>query len=125
MESWGETVKETNAVWASYTQEERATIIAEAENIYAELSEHIGTDPSSDAVQKLMTQWHENLRYFFEPSIETLAGLAELYLHNNDFHEKFEDISPGLTDFFHQSIAEYVDRLETQWLERELGILSE
>ena len=125
VESWGETVDETNALWGSYSDEEQQRILAEAEDIYQRLAQALEESPSSDVVQGLMSEWHQNLLYFDEPSTDTLSGLAEMYIHDKEFREKYEKIRPGLADFFHASITHYVDVLETRWLEQEIGILSE
>jgi hypothetical protein len=73
----------------------------------------------------MLVRWHEHLRYFYEPSIDTLRGLGEMYDDHPDFNATFTEIHPDLPGFLRKAIACYVDVLETRWLERELGILEE
>jgi hypothetical protein len=73
----------------------------------------------------MLARWHQHLRYFYEPSLEVLGGLGNVYYDHPDFNATFTAIDPALPAFLKKAIAIYVDELETQWLEKELGILRE
>lgn len=120
-----ESVKQTTKRWNSYTEAEKEQIKNEGKDIYLGLASAIPTGPQSEQTQALLGQWHEHLRNFYEPSIEVLGGLGQVYKEDADFNAFFTAIHPDLPDFLAQAIAVYVDKLETQWLERELGILQE
>jgi hypothetical protein len=54
-----------------------------------------------------------------------LEGLGNLYYDHPEFNATFTAIDLALPGFLQKAIAVYVDELETQWLEQELGILKE
>ncbi|MCC7358716.1 MAG: TipAS antibiotic-recognition domain-containing protein [Anaerolineales bacterium] len=122
---WGDTVKQTARLWNTYTEEQRAAIMAEGSATYTALVAAMPTGPDSPEVQALLARWHQHLRYFYEPSIETLAGLGQMYHDDPDFNATFAALHPDLPAFLQQAIAKYVDTLETRWLEQELGLLKE
>lgn len=125
IDQYGETVKESVALWNSYGEEKQQEILAEGDAIYNAIAAAMATGPSSEAVQSLLVRWHAHIRYFYEPSIDTLAGLGDMYYDHPDFNATFTKIDPALPGFLKQAIAVYVDTLETRWLEQELGILEE
>ncbi len=122
---WGDTVKESTKLWNSYSEEKKQAIMDEAREIYLEILSHMGQGPASPEVQAGLARWHQNLRYFYEPSLETLKGLGDMYNDHPGFNATFTSIDPDLPAFLKQAIAIYVDELETRWLEQELGILRE
>ncbi len=122
---WGDNVKETAKLWNSYSEEKKTAIMAEGSAVYMDIVANMGKGPKSQEIQTLLVRWHDHLRYFYEPSIETLGGLGEMYHDHPDFNATFTAIHPALPGFLKQAIAHYVDVLETRWLERELGILEE
>jgi hypothetical protein len=72
-----------------------------------------------------LAKWHQHLRYFYEPTFDMLRGLGDMYNDHPEFNATFTAIDPGLPAFLKQAMNIYVDKLETEWLERELGILKE
>lgn len=122
---WGDSVRETAKLWNSYTKEQQAAIMQEGSQIYLDIVAHMSEGPTSPAIQALLVRWHEHLRYFYEPTLEVLQGLGTMYNDHPDFNATFTDIHPDLPPFLKQAILHYVDVLETEWLERELGILKE
>ena len=122
---WGESVKETTKLWNSYSEEKKQAIMAEGSAVYTDIVANMDKGPKSQEIQTILVRWHDHLRYFYEPSIETLGGLGEMYHDHPDFNATFTAIHPDLPGFLKQAIAHYVDLLETRWLERELGILEE
>ena len=125
-ETWDETiVEESHKLWNSYGEDRQKEIMAEGDAIYNEIVAHMECGADSPEIRALLVRWHQHLRYFYEPSIETLGGLGNMYAEHPDFHAKFAALHPDLPGFLKESIALYVDELETAWLERELGILEE
>lgn len=125
VERWGEGAAQSIQLWNSYSDERKEAILQEASAIYQSIVEHMGEGPDSVSVQNLLVQWHENLRNFYEPSIEVLEGLGVIYHDDPRFNATFTEIHPDLPAFLKQAIAIYTDELATQWLERELAILEE
>ena len=123
---WGAAgVDESLKLWSSYSKAQQDQILQEGGQIYQELAAQMGRGPASPEVQALLARWHQHLRYFYEPSLEVLRGLGNAYNEHPDFNATFTAIHPDLPPCLQQAIAHYVDVLETEWLERELGILKE
>lgn len=125
IKNWGDGARETIKLWNSYSKEKQAEVMAEGGRIYQDIANQIGTDPSEGQVQASLAQWHQHLRHFYEPTFDMLRGLGDMYNEHPDFNATFTAIHPGLPAFLQQAINHYVDTLETEWLERELGILKE
>ena len=109
----------------STRHEHKAAVMAEAGASYATLVAAMPSGPASAEAQAMLEQRHQNMRHFFEPSIETLRGLGEAYHDHPGFNATFTAMDPALPAFLKAAIAVYVDTLETRWLEQELGILKE
>lgn len=125
VEQWGEGAAQSIRLWNSYSEERKRDVMLEGSNIYQEIAANMDKDADSPEVQALLVRWHEHLRNFYEPSIETLGGLGDMYHDHPDFNATFTRIDPDLPGFLKEAIAHYVDVLETRWLERELGVLEE
>lgn len=125
VEQWGEGAAQSIRLWNSYSEERKRDIMLEGNNIYQAIAANMDKGADSPEIQALLVRWHEHLRNFYEPSIETLGGLGEMYHDHPDFNATFTRIDPDLPGFLKEAIAHYVDVLETRWLERELGILEE
>jgi DNA-binding transcriptional MerR regulator len=125
VDNWGDNAAKSIKLWKSYPEEKKAEILAEGQAIYAELAAKMALGPEHSEIRALLVRWHEHLRYFYEPSIELLGGLGEMYHDHADFNATFTKIDPDLPAFLKAAIGIYVDELETAWLERELGILEE
>jgi hypothetical protein len=93
--------------WNSYTPEEKARIKAESETIYATIVTNMAKGFDSPEVQSQIAAWHNHLRYFYEPSIERLLGLADLYNDHPDFISTFKGFHPDLPKFLRKAIRFY------------------
>ena len=125
VENWGDTAAESIKLWNSYSDERKAEIMEEGNVIYREITANMDKGADSPEIRALLVRWHQHMRYFYEPSIETLGGLGDMYYDHPDFNATFTKLHPDLPGFLKEAIAIYVDELETQWLERELGILED
>ena len=124
-ELWGDSVKESMKLWNSYSDEEKEAVMEEGSRIYQDLADSMDRGPDHPDVQAILARWHKHLRYFYEPTIEVLGGLGDMYHDHPDFNATFTAIDPDLPAFLKEAIAVYVDELETRWLEKELGILED
>ena len=105
---WGEDkVKESRRRWDGYSSQKKADIFAEAGQIYGDLAAHIGEDPAGQEVQAIVARWHQNLRWFYEPSREILLGLAQAYAEDPRFAAFFTRIHNDLPAFLRQAIGHY------------------
>lgn len=110
-----DTVNESIRRWNSYTEAERARIKDEGEAIYADLAEALnaGEGPNSSVVQAILTRWHAHLHHFYEPTLEILECLGQMYNTHPDFIARFEKMHPELPVYLQSAVTHYVDELET------------
>ncbi len=125
VDRWGDNAAQSIKLWKSYSEERKAEIMEEGSQIYREIAANMDKGPEAAEIRALLVRWHEHLRHFYEPTIEVLGGLGNMYHDHPDFNATFTKIHPDLPAFLKEAIAIYVDALETRWLERELGILEE
>lgn len=116
-------VNESHQNWNSYTKSQQDFIKEEGSRIYNEIAEQIeaGKTATDKPVQDLMQDWHEHLRYFYEPTLPLLEGLGQLYNTSPEFVANFEQIHPELPAFLESAITHYVDELETAEIEAMLA----
>ncbi len=121
VDQWGDTAKQSIKLWNSYSEQKKEQIMQESGAIYADIIANMDQGPQSPKIQAMLARWHQHMRYFYEPSLEVLRGLGEMYNDHPDFNATFTAMHPDLPAFLKEAIAIYVDELETQWLERESG----
>jgi DNA-binding transcriptional MerR regulator len=117
-----ETVNESTRRWGSYNSVERERIADEGNQVYSDLADAIqaGKSPQSLEVQTILGRWHRHLTYFYEPTLEILRGLGQLYNTHPDFIANFRKVHPSLPEFMQEAIGLYVDDLETAEIRRML-----
>lgn len=126
MNQWGEDrVKQSTHNWNSYDDKKKEQIMEECNSIFQELADNMRYGAGSQVVQELLIKWHQFLQYFYDPSLEVLRGLGEIYSYDPEFRKVFEAIDPELPDFLQSSINYYVDELEMRWLESQYEVLQE
>lgn len=113
-------VNESVKLWNSYSEAQRDDIKAEGLQIYGDvvIAIEAGATPDSPDMQEILARWHAHLHYFYEPTLEILRGLGEIYNSDPDFIANFQDLHPDLPKYLEESIALYVDALETAEIER-------
>ena len=112
-ERWGDdpVTEQSFKQWASYTAAQKKQIMVESGAIYADLIAGMSRGYASPEVQAIVARWHQHLRYFYEPTIDRLRGLGQLYVEHPDFRATFEKLHPDLPEFLQQAITDYCDRL--------------
>ncbi|MBC6957423.1 MAG: MerR family transcriptional regulator [Chloroflexi bacterium] len=100
--------------WNTYTPQERDAIADEGNAIYGAIADAIdaGLTAASDEAQMLIRRWHQHITYFYEPTLEMLRGLGDLYTSHPDFSANFAKVHPELAGFMQSAINQYVDDLE-------------
>ena len=116
-------VAESTQNWNSYTEAERDVIIAEGNQIYTDLADAmtVGKESGHEDVHAILDRWQKHLRYFYEPNLDVLRGLGELYNTDDRFIKNFQKIHADLPTYLQEVITEYVDELETAELEQMLA----
>ena len=117
------TVNESIERWNSYSDAEQEAIIAEGSQIYVDLAEAMkaGKEAGDRQVVDILERWQDHLRRFYEPSLDMLRGLGQMYNTDPRFIANFQDIHNDLPDYLERVIDGYVDDLETAELERMLA----
>ncbi len=115
-------VNESIERWNTYSKEQQEAILAEGKEIYGELAKALeaGLAAQDPEVQAILQRWHDNLRHFYEPTLDILRGLGEIYKSEPGFVANFEKLHPALPEYLSEGIAQYVDNLETAELEQML-----
>ena len=116
-------VNETIGRWNSYSKAQQDAISAEGDKIYVDLAEAMEArlEASDEKVREILDRWQAHLRQFYEPSLDRLRGLGQLYNTSPDFIANFQRIHPDLPAYLERVIEDYVDELETAELERMLA----
>ncbi|MCY4020742.1 MAG: TipAS antibiotic-recognition domain-containing protein [Chloroflexi bacterium] len=117
------TVNESIERWNSYDDVEQEAIVAEGNQIYVDLAEAMEAGKVADdrQVVDILDRWQGHLRRFYEPSLDLLRGLGQMYNSDPRFIANFQDIHCGLPAYLERVIDDYVDDLETAELERMLA----
>lgn len=110
-ERWGEYAVESQKKWQSYSKDLQKHILEEAGAIYNEIAAHMDKAPDNSHIQDLISQWHNNLKYFYEPSREIMTGLAETYVEDSRFKKNFDKIDPDLAEYLRKAILIYTEKL--------------
>ena len=113
-EAYGdEEVDASYKLWNSYSAQKQQAIKEEGSVIYTDMAGLIDAkaDPSSPEVQAVVARWHQHMRYFYEPSVERLRGLGQLYVESPDFARNFREVHPELPEYMQQAINVYCDKL--------------
>jgi DNA-binding transcriptional MerR regulator len=97
--------------WNRYSAEEKGRIKAEGAAIYTDLAAVMDQGAASPAVQAIVARWHQHLRYFYEPSIERLEGLGQLYVVDPAFARSIGQVRPDLPAFMREAITLYCAHL--------------
>lgn len=118
-----ENVNESIKRWNSYSKEKQEAVMAEGSQIYVDMAEAIdaGKAPEDAEVQAILDRWQEHLRYFYEPTLDVLRGLGDLYNTSPEFIANFRQIHDFLPAYLQKAIAHYVDELETAEIMRLLA----
>jgi hypothetical protein len=115
-------VKESQENWDRYTASQKDLILEEMGKIGLAFAEAMKAGKSADdaEVQEITERWHQNLRNFYEPTLEILRGLGELYTTDSRFTANYDKVAQNLAFYVKDAIDHYVDDLETAEIEQML-----
>lgn len=99
-------------LWNSYSDAKKKRVMDEGKAIYADLLVVMDQGPASPAVQAIIARWHQHLRYFYEPSVDRLKGLGEMYASDPDFSGMYRKMHPDMPEFLRDAIRHYTRELE-------------
>jgi MerR family transcriptional regulator, thiopeptide resistance regulator len=106
---WGDTEawKQSQRRTASYTREDWLEIKAEAAAINQELLAAMtaGAPATSQRAMDLAERHRQHItRWFYDCDSRLHCGLAELYLADQRFGKNYDDMAPGLAQYFHDAM---------------------
>ena len=109
---WGTTdaYKESASKTAKYSKADWETINQEANLINNKLAHCMDNPVDDDETQQLVLDWQNHItKYYYKCTPEILQGLGEMYVVDSRFMKNYEDIRPGLAQFFSDAIKHYCD----------------
>jgi len=117
------TVNESVRRWEGYSKAEKEAILKEGQGVYADLVKAMraGETPDSARVDAILARWHEHIRYFYEPTLDILRGLGNLYNTDPEFMAFFHRFDRDLPAYLQAAIGRYVETREDAELERMLA----
>lgn len=113
-QKYGEHAMDGVIDWNSYTKDQKAAIIAEGQANTQAMADLMGQPVNSPEIQAVVARWHQHMKYFYDPSIERMRGLGQMYVDDTRFEANYEKVRPGLALFMKQAIDVYCDRLESK-----------
>jgi MerR family transcriptional regulator, thiopeptide resistance regulator len=111
-QKYGEHAMDNVIDWNSYTKEQKSAIMAEGESNMQSMAFLMYLPPNSPEVQEAVARWHQHMKYFYDPSIERMRGLGQMYVDDPRFNVLYEKVRKGMALFMKQAIDVYCDRLE-------------
>lgn len=100
-------VKASHRRWQSYSAEQKAQIGAEGETVYRDLLALMDQSPESVQVQEVIARWRQHIRYFYEPTVEIMLGLAQGYAEDPAFVDVYRQLHPDMPEFLRRAIEHY------------------
>ena len=111
-QKYGEHAMDNVIDWNGYTKEQKAAIIAEGQVNIQAMADLMEQPASSPEVQAVVARWHQHMKYFYDPSIERMRGLGQMYVEDARFMANYEKVRIGLALFMKHAIDAYCDSLE-------------
>ena len=96
--------------WNRYTAAEKQRIGEEGNAVYRAFLDAMPQGPESAAAQACVEAWRSHMEYFWSPNDEQLLGIAAGYVQDPRFRANFDRIHPGLAEFVHAAVQEYMAR---------------
>lgn len=110
-ERWGNTdaYKQSMERTKNLSQKELAELGRKGVEWTKNFATHMGEDPRSEDVQKLIAEHYNGLRTFYEPNLEMYRGLANMYVEDPRFTAYYDKHRPGLAQFMRDAMLAYCE----------------
>jgi DNA-binding transcriptional MerR regulator len=112
LQKYGEHALDDVIDWNSYSKEQKAAIIEEGQANIRFMADLMDKPVENPEVQAAVARWHKHMKYFYDPSIERMRGLGQMYVDDPRFTANYEKVRVGLALFMKQAIDIYCDKLE-------------
>lgn len=112
-EKWGRTsaYSESQSRTSQYTPEDWEKIQAEAGAIFSKFASNLQKTPDSKEVQALVKEWQDHIsKYYYTCSKEILAGLGQMYRHDERFAKNMDQVGQGTAAFMADAIEVYCEK---------------
>jgi MerR family transcriptional regulator, thiopeptide resistance regulator len=110
-ERWGgDTLRESEARVIRLGKTKFAALQAQGGAIFQAIADNMERGYDSPAVQEQVKKWRRWLEYFHHYSDEAALGLGRAYSEHPDFAAFYNNIKPGLPEFFTKAIVYYVGK---------------
>ncbi len=109
-EKWGSTdaYMQSQKKTAGFTKEDWAKSQEKASQIMQEFAKHIGENPASVGVQKLVEVWQSYItEFYYDCTKEILAGLGQMYVADERFMNNMDQHGAGTAKLMSEAIAIY------------------
>jgi len=107
-----EVVKVSNQMWNKLSEADKEQIADEGNQVYADLAAAMPAGAGSPQAQAGVEHWRKHLNYFWQPNLEQLLGLADMYNDDPRFKANIDKVAPGLAEFMREAIRIYVEKLK-------------
>jgi len=113
-ERWGNTeaYKQSQERVKKMSKEDFERIGKEGDVLMKEIVANREKGAKSPEVQALISRHFNNLRHFYEPTLETYRGLAENYVADERFKAFYEKYAPNLAEFMKEAMLYYCQTQE-------------
>lgn len=109
-EKWGKTSAylESQPRTSGYSPQDWEKIQEEAQTIFSKFASCLECSPDSENVQSLVKEWQGYIsKYYYTCSKEILAGLGEMYRHDERFTQNIDRVGKGTAAFMSDAIDVY------------------
>jgi DNA-binding transcriptional MerR regulator len=101
-------VKTSQKKWNGYSKEDKQRIGEEGNMAYEAVVAAIPLGAASPQAQAGVELWRKHMDYFWNPNLDQLLGLAEMYNTDERFKANFDKIDPRLAEFMREAVKVYV-----------------
>lgn len=108
-ERWPEQYAESNRRLARLDADEQRALFARGDEIAVALAAALSAGSAIDApgVQALIAQHYDWICAFWTPSRDAYIGLGEMYVADERFKARYEEIATGLAEFLREAMTAY------------------
>lgn len=107
---WGNTdaFAQSQKKTSGYSQEDWGRVNAQMDELLKKFSEHLGEQPDSKEVQKLVEEWQQYITdTYYSCTKEILSGLGQMYAADERFIKNMDKFAAGTTKLISEAIAVY------------------
>ncbi len=111
-QKWGHTdaYKQSAERVKKMSKEDLKKISERGEQLMKKIVTAMPLGAEHEEVQKLISEHYDNLRTFYEPTLEIYRGLAQMYIADPRFSAYFTKFHPDLPQFIHDAMLIFCEK---------------